>query len=249
MQSYDRLWIGGEWVKPSSGATLDVHLALHRAAVGRVPEAQEADVDRAVAAARDAFDEGPVAAHRRRRARRRARASSRPRCRARAGASPPRSPPRWAARSASRTLGQVLAANMVLDVLREARARVRVRGGPPGHARARRSCARSRSASSPAIVPWNVPLFTTMLKLAPALAAGCTIVVKPAPETPLDAYLLAEALEEAGVPKGVVNIVPGGPRGRRVPGHASGHRQGRLHRQHRGRAARSRRSAASGCAA
>ena len=61
-----------------------------------------------------------------------------------------------------------------------------------------------------AIVPWNVPLFVTMLKLAPALAAGSTMVLKPAPETPLDAYLLAEALEEAGLPKGVVNVVPAG---------------------------------------
>ena len=59
------------------------------------------------------------------------------------------------------------------------------------------------------IVPWNVPFFVTMLKLAPALAAGATVVVKPAPETPLDAILLAEAVAAAGVPKGVVNIVPG----------------------------------------
>ena len=58
------------------------------------------------------------------------------------------------------------------------------------------------------IVPWNVPLFVTMLKLAPALAAGATVVLKPAPETPLDAVLLADAIIEAGLPKGVVNIVP-----------------------------------------
>ncbi len=61
-----------------------------------------------------------------------------------------------------------------------------------------------------AIVPWNVPLFVTMLKLAPALAAGCTVVLKPAPETPLDAYMLAECLEAVGLPKGVVNIVAAG---------------------------------------
>ena len=61
-----------------------------------------------------------------------------------------------------------------------------------------------------AIVPWNVPLYVTMLKLAPALAAGATMVLKPAPESPLSAYLLAEALEEAGLPKGVVNILPAG---------------------------------------
>ena len=61
-----------------------------------------------------------------------------------------------------------------------------------------------------AIPPWNVPQFTIMSKLVPALLAGCTVVVKPAPETPLDGYLLAELLTEAGVPAGVVNIVAGG---------------------------------------
>jgi aldehyde dehydrogenase (NAD+) len=61
-----------------------------------------------------------------------------------------------------------------------------------------------------AIVPWNVPQFVTMSKLAPALLTGCSMVLKPAPETPLDAYLMVELLEEAGVPAGVVNVVPGG---------------------------------------
>jgi betaine-aldehyde dehydrogenase len=61
-----------------------------------------------------------------------------------------------------------------------------------------------------AIVPWNVPQFIIALKLAPALIAGCTIVIKPAPETPLDAYPLADMLTEAGVPKGVVSIVAAG---------------------------------------
>jgi aldehyde dehydrogenase (NAD+) len=61
-----------------------------------------------------------------------------------------------------------------------------------------------------AIPPWNVPQFTIMSKVIPALLAGCTTVVKPAPESPLDAYLMAELLMEAGVPDGVVNIVAGG---------------------------------------
>jgi len=59
-----------------------------------------------------------------------------------------------------------------------------------------------------AVVPWNTPLSATMMKLAPALLAGCAVVLKPAPETPLDAYLLAEMLESAGLPGGVVNVVP-----------------------------------------
>ncbi|OYQ31611.1 aldehyde dehydrogenase [Niveispirillum lacus] len=59
------------------------------------------------------------------------------------------------------------------------------------------------------IVPWNVPVSTLTLKLAPALAAGCTVVVKPAEETPLSALALARLLQEAGFPDGVVNIVNG----------------------------------------
>lgn len=60
-----------------------------------------------------------------------------------------------------------------------------------------------------AIVPWNGPPMLTMMKLAPALAAGCAVVLKPAPEAPLDAYVLAEAVLAAGLPDGVLNIVPG----------------------------------------
>jgi acyl-CoA reductase-like NAD-dependent aldehyde dehydrogenase len=61
-----------------------------------------------------------------------------------------------------------------------------------------------------AIVPWNFPQSLTFFKLAPALAAGCTVVLKPAPETVLDAFLLAEAVAEAELPPGVVSIVPAG---------------------------------------
>jgi betaine-aldehyde dehydrogenase len=60
------------------------------------------------------------------------------------------------------------------------------------------------------ILPWNVPLYIAAMKLGPALAAGCTVVIKPAPETPLDPYLLAEAVQEAGLPPGVVNVVAAG---------------------------------------
>ena len=61
-----------------------------------------------------------------------------------------------------------------------------------------------------AIVPWNYPQTLAMFKLAPLLAAGCTVVMKPSPETVLDSLLLAEAILEAGLPAGVVNIVPAG---------------------------------------
>jgi acyl-CoA reductase-like NAD-dependent aldehyde dehydrogenase len=61
-----------------------------------------------------------------------------------------------------------------------------------------------------AITPWNAPMVLLCYKVAAALAAGCTVVSKPAPETPMDAYLLAECIEEAGLPPGVFNVVPAG---------------------------------------
>jgi aldehyde dehydrogenase (NAD+) len=61
-----------------------------------------------------------------------------------------------------------------------------------------------------AIVPWNFPQSLTFFKLAPALAAGCAVVVKPSPETSLDAFVIAEAAAIAGLPPGVINIVTGG---------------------------------------
>jgi acyl-CoA reductase-like NAD-dependent aldehyde dehydrogenase len=60
-----------------------------------------------------------------------------------------------------------------------------------------------------AIVPWNFPFVMAVAKIAPALAAGCTVVLKPAEQTPLSAVILGELLREAGLPAGVVNIVTG----------------------------------------
>ena len=67
------------------------------------------------------------------------------------------------------------------------------------------------------IIPWNGPVATASLKLGPALAAGCTVILKPAPEGPVSVMLLAEAIEAAGLPEGVVSILPDRARGRRAP--------------------------------
>jgi len=72
-----------------------------------------------------------------------------------------------------------------------------------------------------AITPWNAPVTLAAWKVAPALAAGCTVVLKPPPEAPLSSFVVAEALEAAGVPKGVLNVVPGG---REVGEHLVTHR-------------------------
>ncbi|MEB2343717.1 MAG: aldehyde dehydrogenase [Deltaproteobacteria bacterium] len=205
---HDGLYLGGRYEKPSGAGTIEVRSPFDGAVVGRVPEARPADVDRAVALARRAFDEGPWP-----RTTGAERADVMDRLLAalqKRGAQIAETITREMGSPISFShAGQVFATNLVLDYFAklarsfpfEERREVLigsalVRQAPVGVAAA--------------IVPWNVPLFTIMLKLAPALAAGAVVVVKPAPETPLDAYLLAEALDEAGVPEGVVSLLPAG---------------------------------------
>ena len=204
----DSLYIGGNHEKPSSSDVIEVRSPFTEQVVGRVPEAREADVDRAVAAARKAFDEGPWS---------RSTPDERADVLDRLLASLQKRGAEIATTITSEMgcpmsfshAGQVFATNMVLDFyakLARTFAFEEKRPSMIGSAIVRQEPV----GVAAAIVPWNVPLFTIMLKLAPALAAGCSIVIKPAPETPLDAVLLAEALDEAGVPKGVVSIVPAG---------------------------------------
>ena len=87
------------------------------------------------------------------------------------------------------------------------------------------------------IIPWNFPLLMLAWKIAPALAAGNTVVLKPASTTPLSALLFADVCRQADLPPGVVNIVTGPGRDRDGAGHPPGRRQGRLHRLDRDRQA------------
>jgi betaine-aldehyde dehydrogenase len=208
MQVHERLFIGGDWVAPSTAATIEVVSPHTEEVIARVPEAREADVDRAVAAARQAFDRGPWP---------RLAPGERADVMARLLAILQERSAELAVTITSEMgcpisfshMGQVMAANMVLDyyvrLAREYRFE-EVRPGMLGPALVRREPV----GVAGCIVPWNVPLFTTMLKLGPALAAGATVVLKPAPETPLDSFTLGEALQAAGLPAGVVNIVPAG---------------------------------------
>ena len=205
---HDALYLGGRWEKPSSSATIEVHSPFDGSLVGRVPEAREADVDRAVERARRAFDEGPwphTSGAERADVMDRLLAALQKR-----GAQIAELITREMGCPISFShAGQVFATNMVLDYY------AKLARSHPFEERREVLIGSALVRQAPvgvvaAIVPWNVPLFTIMLKLAPALAAGATVVVKPAPETPLDAYLLAEALDEAGVPEGVVSLLPAG---------------------------------------
>ncbi|MDP9181852.1 MAG: aldehyde dehydrogenase [Actinomycetota bacterium] len=208
MQTREHLYIGGEWVAPSGTDTIDVISPYTEQVIARVPDGTTADIDRAVAAARAAFDDGPWP---------RMTPQERAGYLGRLSALIQSRMDEWAGVITSEVgapfsfsqMGQVFASTMIMDYytgLASTYNFEEVRAGVMGPALIRRE----PLGVAGAIVPWNVPLFTTALKLAPAFIAGCTMVLKPAPETPLDAYMLAEACEEIGLPKGVLNIVVAG---------------------------------------
>jgi betaine-aldehyde dehydrogenase len=215
----DKLYIDGEWVEPSSSATIEVISPLTEEVIATVPDASAEDVDRAVAAARRAFDSGPwprMSAGER--ADMMAKISQLIQARyedvAKTISEEMGSPISFS------IMGQVFASTMVLDYFTNLAREYEFeefREGALGPVLVRREPV----GVAGCIVPWNVPLFTIMLKMGPALASGSTVVLKPAPETPLDAYLLADVLEEVGLPPGVVNIVAAG---RRVGEHLVTHR-------------------------
>jgi len=208
MRVHEQLYIGGELVSPSGTAKIEVRSPANRELVGTVPDGTAADIDRAVAAARAAFDRGPwprMAPGERADALARLNEQLALRSEEFANviASEVGSPITFALSV------QAVSPMMVLAYYAEL-ARTfafdELRDGVLGKS----WVLREPMGVVGAIIPWNVPLFVAILKLAPALAAGCTVVLKPPPEAPLFAYVLAEAIEAAALPKGVVNIVAAG---------------------------------------
>ncbi|MCB1704087.1 MAG: aldehyde dehydrogenase [Halioglobus sp.] len=206
VKSYERFFIGNEWKTPSSTDTFKVINPATEEVIASVPAARQADVDAAVMAAREAFDHGPWP---------RMSPSERADCMKELSAALQQDIPGMAALITREMgcpisfsmAGQTFAPIMVLDYFAGLAATFpfeQDRQGMMGPVKVRQEPVGVVAA----ITPWNVPLFTAMLKLAPALAAGCTVVLKPAQETPLDAFALAEALARTSIPPGVVNIVP-----------------------------------------
>lgn len=209
MQIYDTFFIGGEFVKPETDAIIDVVSPHTEQVIGQVPDASPADIDKAVAAARDAFDNGPwprMSPEERGAALTRLSAALQARSVEIADviSSENGSPKSWS------IMGQVFSSTMVLDTyagLVTSYPFVQERAGALG---GRLQIRKQPVGVAAGIIPWNVPLFIIALKLGPAMAAGVPIVLKPAPETPLDSYLFADAVIEADIPPGVINIVPSG---------------------------------------
>ncbi|MCT7351296.1 aldehyde dehydrogenase [Streptomyces sp. 15-116A] len=203
---HGQLFIGGELTDPLGREVIEVISPHTEEVIGRVPHASAGDVDRAVAVARKAFDEGPWP-----------RTSPKERIEvvsrikdgiaarheeiARVISSENGSPYSWS------VLAQALGAVMVWDAaITVARgfAYEETRDGVLGRVLVRREPVGVVAA----VIPWNVPQFVAAAKLAPALLTGCTVVLKPSPEAPLDAYLLGEIAREAGLPEGVLSILP-----------------------------------------
>ena len=199
------LFINGELVEPQSGETRDLAEPATGAALAHVAMGGDADIDRAVDAARAALD-GPWGRRRRR---------SALACCMR---SPTRSSPNRKAlaelevRNVGKALSSVKAElNQAVENFRfyaSAIASIAGRSNPLGGSILFYSLKEPVGVAGQ-IVPWNYPLMMTTWKLAPALAAGCSVVLKPDSATPLSALRLGELAAEVGFPPGAVNIVPG----------------------------------------
>lgn len=207
---YSTLYIGGKWVEPATSATISVHSPTTEQLLGTVPEAAEADIDSAVSAARAAFDD-PIGWAT-------WSASERKQVIERFAAELEKRSEETSQRVSSQngmpiTLARAFEGAFPAVMLRyfadlaESTPQEEIR---PGLLGGKTLVSRLPIGVVGAIVPWNVPQAISFLKLSPLLAAGCTVVLKPAPETVLDAFLLAESAEAAGFPPGVLNIVPAG---------------------------------------
>jgi aldehyde dehydrogenase (NAD+) len=201
MQNRDQLYIDGRWTAPSGSRTIAVVSPSTEEAIGRVPEGSPQDVDAAAAAARAAFDGW--------------------------AATPPAARAGFLAKiheglkARADEIGRTIASEVGMPL----KLATRIQAGSPVYtfsmyakmlgdfqfeARVGNSIVlREPIGVVGAITPWNYPLHQIAAKVAPALAAGCTVVLKPSEVAPLNAFILAEVVHAAGLPKGVFNLVTG----------------------------------------
>jgi aldehyde dehydrogenase (NAD+) len=208
IKSPGALFVGGQWVKSSGGGVLEVISPVSEQVLMRFPDATTADMDRAVAAAREAFDHGPWP-----------RMSAQERGQALLKVSElllarmPELANAWTCQVGA-PIGLTKYAAMQAPQLFEYYGKL-IQQTTLVEERRRDNGGLVRVCKEPvgvvaAITPWNAPLVLLCYKVAAALAAGCTVVAKPSPETPMDAYLVAECIEAAGLPPGVFNVLPAG---------------------------------------
>jgi acyl-CoA reductase-like NAD-dependent aldehyde dehydrogenase len=213
LQTHEKVFIGGEWVDSTGSEAIEVVNSTTEEVMGTIPAGTAEDADRAVRAAREAFDSWS-------RTSREERAGYLAAIAAGLGER---------AEEIATTIAQELGMPVKLSQIIQA-------GLPIGQFAAmpqlmeevawEEEIGNSRVLREPigvlgAITPWNYPLNQIAAKVAPALAAGCTVVLKPSEVVPLNAFILAEVIEAAGLPAGVFNLVTGtGPTvGEAIAGH------------------------------
>ena len=201
MISRDKFYIDGQWVAPSSKETIDVHRAGDGAVMGTVPAGTERDIEAAVAAARGAF-ESWSATPAEQRAAYLQKISDGLKARAEEIAKLIAQEVGMPIKLAGRIQAGLPIANFAnyARIGKEFRFEERVGNS---------TVVREPVGVVGAITPWNYPLHQIALKVAAALAAGCTVVLKPSEVAPFNAFILAEVMDAAGLPKGVFNFVTG----------------------------------------
>ena len=207
---YGQLYLAGNWTDPAGADRITAISATTEEAIGSVPRGTEADIDAAVASARAAFDAPDGWANWDPKQRAEALERFAVELESRAAETARRvtvqnGMPIWLAQQFEAGFPALLVRyySGLMAEAPEFETRPGMLGGSA-------LIEKLPIGVVGAIVPWNVPQAITFLKLAPALAAGCTVVLKPAEETVLDAFLMAEAAVAAGLPAGVLNVVPGG---------------------------------------
>ncbi len=201
MLNRDKFFIGGQWVAASTKETIDVHNAGTGEVMGKVPAGGEKDIQAAVAAARAALEGWSQTAVEKRAeylekiaAGLKARAEELAKLIAQEVGMP------------IKLAGRIQAGLPIANFANYAKL---VKGFKFEETVGNSVVVREPVGVVGAITPWNYPLHQITLKVAPALAAGCTVVLKPSEVAPFNAFLLAEVVESTGLPKGVFNLVTG----------------------------------------
>jgi acyl-CoA reductase-like NAD-dependent aldehyde dehydrogenase len=201
VKEHNKLYLNGEWVRPAGSGTLDVINSTTEEVMGRIPEGTPEDIDRAVAAARGAFDTWSATP-----------AADRAAFLQKISAG-------LAARQ--NEIAEIIASEvgmpLPLATMVQAGMPAMVMGSFAkllGEYPFEEQIGNSLVLKEPigvvgCITPWNYPLHQVVAKVAPALAAGCTVVLKPSEVAPLTAFILAEIIDESGLPAGVFNLVTG----------------------------------------
>ncbi len=203
----DKFFIGGKWIDPQGKESIEIVSPVSEEVIATVPAAGEADVDVAVEKARAAFDDGewPHMAPKER-------AAFLGRLAEELRGRQDDLALAWTAQIGAPTgYTKALTSSLInfydyyagaaesFDWIEEL---------PSSHEGQHGLLVREPVGVVAAIVPWNGPFFTMTIKVAPALVAGCTVIIKPSPETPLESQIFAECVEAAGLPPGVVNVLP-----------------------------------------